>query len=261
VTPLGLLGLLFLILAFGLIIAFAAAARNRPARHVRDISAFINVRKAVGLAVEAGARLHISIGKGNTTGVPGASALAGLTVLERIARAASISDRPPVATAGDGSLAILTRDTLSKTYRSIGAESQYDPTAGRLTGLTPFSFAAGILPVISDEQVSSNVLIGDFGAEAALINDVADHHNAQTVAGTDNMAGQAVLFATAQEPLIGEEVFAGGAYLGAGPVHEASLRAQDVLRWLLVAIILVGVLLKFLGLDSVLLNILGGGTP
>jgi hypothetical protein len=261
VTPTGILSLLFVILAFGLIVAFAVTGRNRPPRHVRDISAFVKVRKAVGLAVEAGARLHISIGKGNVTGVPGASALAGLTVLERIARAASISDRPPVATAGDGSLAILSRDTLLKTYRSIGAESQYDPVAGRLTGLTPFSFAAGILPIIQDEQVSSNVMIGDFGSEAALINDVADRHNAQTVAGTDNISGQAVLFATAQEPLIGEEVFAGGAYLGAGVAHEASLRAQDVLRWLLVGIILVGVLLKFLGLDSLFLNILGGSTP
>jgi len=55
-----------------------------------------------------------------------------------------------------------------------------------------------------------------------------------------------VLFAAAQEPLIGEELYAAGAYLKSGPIHIASLRAQDVLRWVLIFAILLGAILKFL---------------
>jgi hypothetical protein len=47
--------------------------------------------------------------------------------------------------------------------------------------------------------------------------------------------------------LIGEELYAAGAYVGAGAVHEASLTVQDILRWLIIAAILVGSLLKFVG--------------
>ena len=36
-------------------------------------------------------------------------------------------------------------------------------------------------------------------------------------------------------------------YVGAGAVHEASLTVQDILRWLIIAAILVGSLLKFVG--------------
>jgi hypothetical protein len=77
-----------------------------------------------------------------------------------------------------------------------------------------------------------------------------------TLAGTDNLTGQAVLYATAHEPLIGEELYAGGAYLQAGPIHTASLQAQDAIRWLLVGVILIGIVLKVVGLDLVLLDLL-----
>ncbi len=123
----------------------------------------------------------------------------------------------------------------------------FDPVNGRLTGLTPFSYAAGALSVIHDEDVGANVLIGNFSSEVGLITEAGDRVHSLTMGGTDNVPGQAVLFATSQEALIGEETFAGGAYLGAGPIHIASLLVQDIFRWVLIAAILVGALLKLVG--------------
>ena len=180
---------------------------------------------------------------------------------DRVARAASISDRPPITTTGNGSLGILARDTFSGAYRSLGAEAQFDPTSGRVVGLTPLSYAAGTLPVIHDEQVSANLVAGHVGSEIALLTEAAERSGSLTVAGTDDITGQAVLYATATEPLIGEEVFAGGAYLGAGPMHESSLRAQDMLRIFVIILILLASLLNFTGLDSQFLNLLPGVSP
>jgi hypothetical protein len=56
-----------------------------------------------------------------------------------------------------------------------------------------------------------------------------------------------VLYAAAQEPLIGEELFSVGAYLGAGSSHAASLTVQDILRWLLILFLLGGSVLKIVG--------------
>ncbi len=257
----GIVGLVFVLLFFGLIVVLAVTGRNRSGPQLREIPAFARLRKAVGLAVEAGTRLHISLGNGPLTGLQGASALMGLNVLGRIARAASISDRPPVATSGDGTLTILTQDTLRGAYQALGAEGQYEHTSGRLTGLTPFSYAVGTMPVIRDEQVSANVLIGHFGSEVALINDAAEQSGSLTIAGTDSLPGQAVLYASAQEPLIGEEVFAGGAYLGSGGIHEASLRTQDLLRILVVLFILATAILRLFGLDGAIMDTLTGLMP
>jgi len=246
-SPAGLLGLAFIIVFLGLMVFFAASGRKQPSRALRPISAFARLGRAVGLAVEAGRRLHVSLGSGSLNGLESGSALVGLTVLQRIARAASISDRPPVATSGDTPVALLSQETLRNTYSAIGASGQYDPLAGQVSGLTPFSYAAGTLPVIYDQQVSANVLAGHFGSEVGLIADAGERSGSLVLAGSDNLPAQAILYAAAEEPLIGEELYASGAYLHAGPMHIASLRAQDVLRWVLVGVILAGAALKLLG--------------
>jgi len=142
-------------------------------------------------------------------------------MLKRIARAASTSDRPPVATSGESTQVILSQDTLRSTYREIGADNQFEPTSGQLSGLTPFSYAAGTLPVIHDQQVSVNILAGSFGGEVALITDAAERSGSLTLGGSENVSAQAILYASSQEPLIGEELFASGAYIQAGPMHIA----------------------------------------
>lgn len=243
----GIVGLAFVVVFIFLMIILAVASRNQPKQNLREISAFTRLGRAIGLAVEAGKRMHITLGWGGLIDLKGASALVGLTILERITRLASISDRPPVATSGDGVLGILSQDTLSGTYKAVGAGFQYDPTSGRVTGLTPVSYAAGAMPVIYDEQVSATVLAGHFGSEAALITDAAERNDSLSVAGSDSITATSVFIAAAQEPVIGEELFAVGAYINAGPVHASSLRTQDIFRWVLVGAILIGALLKLLG--------------
>jgi hypothetical protein len=221
--------------------------RQRFPSAFRPIEAYERLNRAVGLAVESGTRLHISLGRGNLFTTRGASALAGLAMLRKLTERTSLSDRPPVVTSGDASLAILSQDTLQSGYRAAAAEEQYRFTTGRLTGLTPFSYAAGVLPVTRDENVSTNILIGDFGPESALLVEPAERENSTLIAASDNISAQSVFYATSQDPLIGEELFAAGAYVGAGVTHEASLNVQDILRWLIIAAILVGSLLKLVG--------------
>lgn len=222
-------------------------ARSRSQFALRPILGFQKLRRALGLAVEEGTRLHISLGKSNGITAPSASSLVALSTLERIAQLSSISDRPPVASSGDGVISILSQDTLRAAYRMGNALDQYDPNRGRLTGVTPFSYVAGTLPIEHQENVSVNVLVGNLGPEAALLAEASDRERAFTLAATDSLPGQAVLYAVAEEPLIGEELYALPAYLQAGPFHRASLRSQDALRWLLIGLILVGVILKLIG--------------
>lgn len=231
-----------------LLLAFTFLRRKSPAVF-RKIEAYERLNRAVGQAVEDGTRLHVSLGRGNLFTQNGGSALAGLAMLRRLSERTSLSDHPPIVSSGDASLAILSQDTLQSGYRAAGAEEQYRFTTGRLTGLTPFAFAAGTIPIIRDEAVSANVVIGDLGSEAALLAEAADREDSDLIAASDNLSAQSILYVSSQEPLIGEELFAAGAYLGAGASHEASLQTQDVLRWLVILAILGGALLKLAGIN------------
>lgn len=242
------LSLGFILLCLGLILFHIFRGRNKPEMSLRDIPAFRHFRREVDLAVEAGKRLHISLGSGSIQDLQGGASLIGLTILDRCARAASNSDRPPVATCGDGVVNILSQDTLQSTYRSLGTEERFEPTNARLTGLTPMAYAAGAMPTIHDELINANVFAGHFGTEIALLTEASERSQSLSVAGTDNLSAQAVLYAASDEPLLGEELYAAGAYLGAGPAHSASLQAQDALRWILVAVIVVGAVLTLFGI-------------
>ena len=243
-------GLGFVIIFFVLVIVLMLLSRQKIRRfHFRKIPAFDTLRRSIGLAVEAGQRLHVSLGHGGINELRGGSAFVGLSMLQRIARAASVSDRPPVVTSGEATTAILSQDTLRQVYQSMGVVEQYDPNSGQLSGVTPFSYAVGAIPVIYDQQVSVNILSGHFGSEVALLTDAAERSGSISLAGSDNLTAQAVLYASAQEPLIGEELFAGGAYINTNPAHPASLLAQDILRWVLIGFIILGAIAKLLGVN------------
>lgn len=230
---------LALILA-GLIVIFNLMLRGRwPV--FRELRGYESVHSDVAASVEAGTRVHMALGEGQIIG-PGAEAeLAGLSALTKIVQAASVSDRPPVSTSSDGVTSLLAQDVMYSTYRQMRAEERFDHDLGRLAGLGPAGYTAGAMITPSAEKASATFLIGAMGAEAALLADIGAQHGSVIAAVTDPV-GQAAVFATTDNPLLGEELFAAGAYLKVSPAHAASLQAQDVLRWIVIGAILLGAL-------------------
>jgi hypothetical protein len=238
----GIVSLGLVVFTAVLMVIFALIQRRFPLS-VRNIPAFSRIRRAVSLVVEDGTRLHVSLGNGNLQTQFGAAAFAGLSLLRRLGETTSLSDRPPIATSGNGVLNIVAQDTLRTAHEAVAVEQSFDINNGRLTGLTPFSYAAGVMPTIRDESISTNVLIGNFGVEVGLLAEAAERQNAVVIAASDNLPAQAVLYSTSPDPIIAEELFAAGAYVQAGRMHNASLLTQDVLRWLIIGTILVGAIL------------------
>ena len=242
-----LIGLLVVLAAAGLLLLLYFLQR-RSAPRFRTIPALARLYRAAGLSVEDGTRLLIGLGNTSLlTGHAGAP-LAGLGMLRQLAERTSLSDQPPVVVSGEAPLAILSQDTLEAGYQAAGAAEYYQPTTGRVAGLTPFSAAAGTIPVLSDESVSAAVFMGHYGVEAGLLAEAAERSHALAVGASDDLAGQSVWFAAAPEALIGEELFAAGAYVGGTPAQMASLTVQDILRWALIVGLVVASGLKLLGL-------------
>jgi hypothetical protein len=90
----------------------------------------------------------------------------------------------------------------------------------------------------SEDKASSNVLVGRFGTEIALVMDAAHRHGRPVIAGSDQLDGLAVVYALADEPLIGEEVFAVPGYLSDTNDEANRNLIIDRLRWLVVLAIL-----------------------
>jgi hypothetical protein len=239
------LGLVALVAIFMAVFAFIHQRSPLSFRHIR---AFSRIRRATSLVVEDGTRLHVSLGNGSILTPAGASALAGLILLRRLGEITSLSDHPPVATTGSGVLNLLAQDTLRSAHEAVAVDQTFEMNNARLTGFTPLAYAAGVMPSIRDENISTNVLIGNFGPEVGLLTEAADRQNASVIAASDSLTAQAVLYASSSEPLVGEELFAAGAYIQAGAFHAASLVVQDILRWFIILALILGVGLKLAGI-------------
>jgi hypothetical protein len=239
-----LLGLVVVVLFAGLILLFTALARRKGAspRVLRPIAAYHSLPATVGTAVETGRRLHFSLGTGAIGDTDTAATLAGLTVLDQISAAAAVSDRPPIVTTADGASMLLAQDTLRAVYTRQNALTRYDPESAQVAGLSPASWGAAQTTLARDEAVAGALLLGSVGTEAALLTEGGARAGVTTLAGSDNLQAQAVLFATADHPVVGEDLFAGGAYVGRAPAHLGSLQTQDVARLAIGALIVAGVI-------------------
>lgn len=242
------------LLALGIVALFslltlllAARARRQGERPLRHIPAFHRLKQEMALSVEAGQQVHLALGHGGLFEMPGAATFLALTMLQHTSRLAAVSDYPPVATSGEAVQGLLSQEIAHAAARLLRAEEQFTLNLGQINGLTPFSYAAGALTLVSEPKVAVNAFGGSFGSEAALLSDAALKRGNLVLAGSENLTAQAVFFPATETPLLGEEFFAAAAYLQGGTIARAALLAQDIFRWALIVVLLGGALLKLVG--------------
>ena len=214
----------------------------------RTLPGVKNLVRAIGLAVEDGTRLHVSLGSGSLIDPSCPSGLTGLAALDRIGQLTSTSDLPPMRTSGSGGFQILSQDVISQYAAATNTRDRMDATLAQLAGVTSFSYATGTLEAMRDSGTSANVFLGDFGAEAGLLCEGADRLNTYTLAGSNSVIGQSVFMALSKDVLIGEEIYALPACLGVKASHQASLRVQDIFRLLIILLMIGGAILKVMNI-------------
>jgi hypothetical protein len=109
-----------------------------------------------------------------------------------------------------------------------------------LTSL-PVAYAASVMGTLGSARVGVNVMVGAFGDEYLLLGEAGVRRGVEQFGGAADPAVLPFVVATADEPLLGEDIYAAGAYLGGKPWHLGSLWAQDLVRWLIVLVILAAV--------------------
>ncbi len=241
------IGLILILITLLLMGVFAFLDRNRVKVNFRQIPSLESLQKSINLVVEGGKGVHISIGRGNYLSPQFAGSLVGLNLLKFLTRRCLNGDIPPLSTSGDGLLHILSQETLDFAYERSHLPEKHGHASAQVAGLTPYSYIGGAMMAQRDEQQAVMLLAGHYGAEAALLADMAERSRSHTISGTDDISAQAMLFVTTRAPLIGEELFAAPAYTNPTLLNTSSLKAQDALRVLLALGMVIGGILKLVG--------------
>lgn len=213
---------------------------------LRPLPGFALLDGFAGQAVETGRTLHVSMGTRGIGGASTADTMAGLMALERLAEQAVATGLKLVITVSDPSLLPIAQDTLRRAYERRGYPQGYNPEHLRYIAPDAIAYAAGVMGILEREDVVANAMIGGFGDEFLLMGENGARKGIQQVGGASSPETLPLVYISMDEALLGEEIYAGGAYLSSKPSHLGSLLAQDWLRSAIILAIILGVLIRTL---------------
>lgn len=211
---------------------------------IRPLKVFAALRRPVGPSVESGRRIHFGVGRASLAGDASPTSVAALLGLDYLAKDAAANDVPPITTVGDGTLLLGSQDSLRHAYARAGRQGGFSPQMARFvaSGTDAMAYAGGVSDILNREGVGSNLMMGRFGSEVSIILEAAYRENMEQVIGTDDPVALAIAASSTEDILLGEELYAAGAYLEGTAAQLASLQLQDIMR----IIVIVGILLAAL---------------
>ncbi len=206
-----------------------------PIRHMPGVNA---IDEAIGRSVELGRPISF------TTGLTNVSPLfyACLGVLRHVARKAATFGSRLIIPISDPEVLAITDATAQNAYRDARKTAQYDPTALRFLSTDQLAFASGYMGLMHREKPGCAFLFGSFAGESLILAESGQQVGAIQVAATVSPEQIPFFISTCDYTLIGEELYAVGAYLSRDPVQTGSLRGQDIGKGIFLAIILFGVI-------------------
>ena len=231
-------GVLLLIVFFcAPVLYFVRQAIKGKKIFIRRIPGIDAIDESIGRAVEMGRPISF------TTGLSGVGPLlyACLGILRHVARSAAIFNSRLLVPSSDPEALAMTDATLQNAYRTEKKFSNYDPSSIRYLSSEQFAFASGYIGLIQREKVGSAFLFGSFAAESLILAEAGQQVGALQVAGTTSAEQVPFFITTCDYTLIGEEVYASGAYLSEEPVQSGSLRGQDIVKLLLAVLLFFGI--------------------
>jgi hypothetical protein len=221
-----------------------ARIRSGLKPNLREISGFATLKGFIGQAMETGQPVHVSIGVEGVAGAQTAQTLAGLVALRYLADQAAKYGGAPVVSVADPTALLAAQDEVRHAFKAGGEPGRLNLGQVRLIAPEPTAYAAGVMGILSREGILANTMLGAFGDEYLLMSETAARKRIKQAVGTATLNTLPFAYASSEDAILGEEVFAAGAYLSGIPAHVASLLAQDWVRMVLVLAIIVGVVLK-----------------
>jgi hypothetical protein len=233
---------LLIIIALGVLLWTAIRARRGPVPSTRPLPAFDGLPAELGHSAESGAPILFTLGSGAVGGDRTLTSIAALETLEGVANAAVAYGTPPIVAVGDPTILPLAEDIFLRAWNRRGTPERYNPTTVQFIGIQPTVYAAGVADLLLHERAHAHVLIGSMDEEAALVTHAAEGRGIPQSVAADRLPALGAVYPADARLAIGEELYAGPARIAALPRYIRSLRAQDVLRFLVVFLILMKVL-------------------
>jgi hypothetical protein len=239
-----LMTFIFLVLTFALMYYFMTMGKRGARLSIRTMPAMVAIPEAVGRAAEMGKPLFWTngIGGGLNDSTQGPQILAAISILEYVAEECVKAGVEIAAFCPLPDALPLVEETMRHAYLSQGKPEEFD--VGSIHFISGQSaYLTGVLGYFQRERPASNILVGGFYYESVVIGEAGNTIGAMQIGGTNNTHQMPFLVATCDYMLLAEELFAAGAAITGDPDVLGSIKGEDLIKLLIIAIIAVGFIL------------------
>jgi len=211
---------------------------------IRRLTGVDALDEAIGRATEMGRPVHFTVGLG---GVGDVQVIAGLSILQYVARKCAEYGTRLIFTFSDPSVEPVARDLIKTAYTQAGKPEEYKPETVLWLSNRQFAYATGAMGLILREKVAANLLLGYFAAESLILAEAGYRAGAIQIAGTTNSYQIPFFIAACDYTLISEELITAGAYVSKNPEQIGTIFGQDIIRVIGLILTIIGLILWFAG--------------
>jgi len=219
---------------------------------VRTLPAMTAIPEAVGRASEMGKPLFWTsgIGGGLSDSTQGPQILASISILGYVAEECVKAGVEIAAFCPLYDALPLVEETLRTAYMVQGKIDEFNPEMIRfIEGQS--AYLTGVLGYFQREKPASNILTGGFYYESVVIGEAGNTIGALQIGGTANTHQMPFMVATCDYMLLAEELYAAGAMIADDPDALGSIKGEDIVKFIIMAVIAVGFILGSLGMTFI----------
>ncbi|MGD2201475.1 MAG: hypothetical protein PVJ38_07590 [Candidatus Bathyarchaeota archaeon] len=223
---------------------------------IRRLPALDFIEEAVGRAAEMG-RPVVCQGFGSgSSGLQSSIApmiMAGLAVLGHAARICARHGTQIVATMRSESVVPVADEVLRTAYRLEGKLDEYEANREEMLPWLPTQ--AAMVALGQRIRPAAHIIIGAFWHESVQIAESYGRIGAVQIGGTGRLYQIPFFAAVCDMNLIGEEIYAVGAYINQTPEMLASIATQDYFKVAGIILVILGTLMATMGMADPLLSL------
>lgn len=250
-------GMLCLLAIMGAVTYYMRRAKGGNVSKVRRMAGIDAINEAVGRAVEMGRPVFCSHGISDMRNATyGPQTIAGLSVLSFVAKQCVDLGARLIVPVRNTEVWPVATDIVETAYKMAGKADEFNVDDVAYLSGDQFGYSSNYLGMMMREKPGANIMVGAYWAESLQLAETGNRVGAMQVAGTANTHQIAFFVIATDYCLIGEEIFAAGAYVTEDPVFISSIAGQDFGRIVAVALMIIGTILSTMGIDA-LVNLIG----
>jgi hypothetical protein len=237
--------IIFIVLVFALIIAIWKSGRGRLPT-IRRLPAIDAIEELVGRATETGRPILFTpgYGGGNIRGTAAYPFFAAMNIMAYTVQLSAKLGAEFMSLFCQPEAIPIARALILESLRMEGKQEMWKEGMVRFITPLQFAYTTGVLATMSRERVAGTILVGPYWAEALIFAEYSNTIGAMSIAGTESATQLPFFVGVCDYTLIGEELYAVGAYVSKSPIELGSIEGEDWCRIIIMFIIIIGLLIK-----------------